>query len=225
MSEFHPDWLIPQWPAPASVHAVCTTRAGGVSQSPFDSLNVADHLGDNPTHVAANRAMFQQAIGAKPVFLKQVHGTRVLMVDATTPNACEADACMTDEPGVACTVMVADCLPVLLCSKKGDWVAAIHAGWMGLAGQNGVGILEETYKAFCTLRRMNTVQEATEIIAWLGPCIGPQAFDVDDDVRSALVRDHEEASDMFRPQPHGKWLGNLPGLARQRLSQLGITHH
>jgi len=223
MSEFHSDWLIPKWPAPVGVHAVCTTRLGGVSKSPYDSLNVADHLGDDPTHVAANRAIFQQAIGAKPVFLKQVHGTRVLTVNATTPNACEADACMTEESGMACTVMVADCLPVLMCCSKGDWVAAIHAGWMGPAGQGGVGILEETYKAFCALKRMDQAQLATEIIAWLGPCIGPQAFEVEDNVRLAFITHHEEASEMFRLQQNGKWLCNLPGLARQRLAKLGIT--
>ena len=217
------DWLMPDWPAPAGVHAVCSTRAGGVSGAPYDSLNLGDHVGDDPAHVAANRAIFQQAIGAKPVFLNQVHGTQVLHLDASTPNAAVADACLTDQPGLACTIMVADCLPVLLASVDGRWIAAAHAGWRGLAGSDGVGVLEETCKRLSALALVNKECVSTKIIAWLGPCIGPHAFEVGDEVRAALVAHDAQAAAMFEPLTPGKWLANLAGLARQRLAALGVT--
>jgi YfiH family protein len=202
---------------------VCTTRAGGVSAAPYDSLNLGDHVGDFFAQVATNRAIFQQAIGAQPVFLNQVHGTDVLQMDATTTHAHVADACMTDQPGVACTIMVADCLPVLFTTTQGCCVAAAHAGWRGLAGQQGIGILEETYKHFSALAHVNKAYVATEIIAWLGPCIGPQAFEVGDEVRAVFVTHDARAARMFQPLSPGKWLANLAGLARQRLAALGIT--
>jgi YfiH family protein len=217
------DWLIPDWPAPAGVHAVCSTRAGGVSCAPYDSLNLGDHVGDDPVHVAANRVIFQQAIGAQPVFLNQVHSTQVLQLDAATPHASVADACLTDQPGLACTIMVADCLPVLFASVDGHWVAAAHAGWRGLAGSNGAGILEETCKHFDTLALIDNGREDTHIIAWLGPCIGPKAFEVGDEVRTAFVATSTQAAAMFEPLAGGKWLANLAGLARQRLAALGVT--
>jgi hypothetical protein len=196
---------------------------GGVSNAPYDSLNLGDHVGDNPAHVAANRAILQQAIDAKPVFLNQVHGTQVLQLDATTPNASVGDACLTDQPGIACTIMVADCLPVLFCTTDGTWVGAAHAGWRGLAGDKGEGVLEQTYKSFCALDLINKGQADTKIIAWLGPCIGPQAFEVGDEVRAAFVEQHAQAEQMFVPLGGSKWLANLAGLARQRLARLGIT--
>lgn len=217
------DWLVPDWPVPAGVHAVCTTRASGVSGAPYDSLNLGDHVGDDPAHVAANRAIFQQAIGARAVFLNQVHGTQVLQLDAVTPHASVADACLTDQPGLACTIMVADCLPVLFASVDGGWVAAAHAGWRGLAGSNGVGILEETCKHFDALALVNKGKVDTQIIAWLGPCIGPHAFEVGDEVRMAFVTHDPQAAAMFEPLVGGKWLANLAGLARQRLAALGVT--
>ena len=134
---FHPDWIIPDWPAPARVRAVCTTRAGGVSVAPFDSLNLGDHVRDDPVAVATNRRALQQAIAARPVFLQQVHGIAVATLDAGTPDATIADAAVTAAPGVACTIMVADCLPVLLTDREGSAVAAAHAGWRGLAGVGG----------------------------------------------------------------------------------------
>ena len=118
---------------PGSVHAWMSTRAGGISQAPWDSLNLGDHVGDNPEAVAANRARLQQALGARPVFLRQVHGTAVLELHSDTLGG-EADACFTFAPGVVCTIQVADCLPVLLWDRQGQWVAAAHAGWRGLAG-------------------------------------------------------------------------------------------
>jgi polyphenol oxidase len=217
------DWLTPDWPAPAGVHALCTTRVGGVSDAPYDSLNLGDHVGDDPTHVATNRAILQQAMSARPVFLNQVHGTQVLRLDATTPHASVGDACLTDQTGLACTIMVADCLPVLFSTTDGAWVGAAHAGWRGLAGISGAGVLEETYKAFCALALINKGHVDTEVIAWLGPCIGPKAFEVGDEVRAAFISQQTPAEQMFTPLGGGKWLANLAGLARQRLERLGIT--
>ena len=123
----HPDWIVPQWPAPATVRAVCTTRAGGVSVAPFESLNLGDHVRDDAAAVAANRLALQQAIGARPVFLQQVHGMAVASLNAATPDATIADAALTGATGVACTIMVADCLPVLLTNRQGTRVGAAHA--------------------------------------------------------------------------------------------------
>lgn len=219
----NPLWLIPDWPAPAGVRAVCTTRAGGVSGAPYDSLNLGDHVGDQPAHVAANRATLQVALGAQPVFLSQVHGTAVVSLHASSPHGTVADACISDQPGVACTVMVADCLPVLLTDRQGRVVAAAHAGWRGLAGQGGIGVLEESYKAMVAFAHLNKSDAAPDLIAWLGPCIGPQAFEVGDEVRVAFTQGNALAADFFRKQPSGKWLADLAGLARLRLRSLGIT--
>ena len=227
------DWLTPDWPAPAHVHAVCTTRAGGVSGAPYDSLNLGDHVGDDAQHVAANRAMFQHAMGARPVFLNQVHGTVVLQLEAhtlapklatgpTRSSPAVADAALTTATGNACTIMVADCLPVLFTTLDGRCVAAAHAGWRGLAGQGGVGILEATYRAFQSPALIDKGLVDMEIIAWLGPCIGPQAFEVGDEVRAAFVAQDAQAESFFVPLGGGKWLANLPALARQRLSKLGV---
>ncbi len=218
------DWLIPDWPAPACVKAVCSTRAGGSSAAPYDSLNLGDHVGDRPAHVAANRHVFQQRIKALPVFLSQVHGTDVLQLTAQTPHASVADACLTDTPGVACTIMVADCLPVLFTTRQGQWVAAAHAGWRGLAGVDGAGVLETVFERFCALAHIEPARIATEIIAWLGPCIGPQMFEVGDEVRAAFLAHDAQSAPLFEPQGGGKWLANLSGLARQRLTALGIAH-
>lgn len=219
----NPDWLIPDWPAPAGVRAVCTTRAGGLSGAPYDSFNLGDHVGDNPAHVAANRATLQAALGVRPVFLNQVHGIDVVELHAHTPDGTVADACMTQASDVACTVMVADCLPVLLTDRQGRAVAAAHAGWRGLAGQGGVGVLEETFKRFCSLANIDKGFVATEILAWLGPCIGPKAFEVGDEVAAAFIDSNTLAAPFFQKQPSGKWLADLAGLARLRLRALGIT--
>ena len=210
-------WLTPDWPAPDGVRAVCSTRLGGLSVAPYDSLNLGDHVGDDPAHVAANRAIFEQAIGAHPVFLSQIHGTQVVTLDANTPDGTVADACLTDQPGLACTVMVADCLPVLFAAANGRRVAAAHAGWRGLVGQDGVGILETTVE-----RLQATDVQANEIFAWLGPCIGAAAFEVGDEVRAAFAASDRRAGDCFKPLTSGKWLADLAGLARLRLRALGI---
>ncbi|MBE0474553.1 peptidoglycan editing factor PgeF [Rhodoferax sp.] len=215
--------LIPDWPAPAGVHAMCSTRTGGVSAAPFDSLNLGDHVGDDPAHVAANRAIFQEVIGAKPVFLNQVHGSQVVTLDASTPDGTVADGCLSDRPGLACTVMVADCLPVLFASADGRRVAAAHAGWRGLAGQGGVGILETTVERVRTKNRQVNAGQTVEIIAWLGPCIGPTAFEVGEEVHAAFTASDPLAGDCFTPLVAGKWLADLAELARLRLHALGIS--
>jgi len=219
----NPDWLVPDWPVPAGVFAVCSTRTGGQSSAPYNSLNLGDHVGDDAELVAANRAIFQRAVGARPVFLNQVHGTQALYIDAATPDARVADACLTDQTGVACTIMVADCLPVLLTTRCGRYVAGAHAGWRGLAGQGGVGVLESTYKEMCALAHIHNAQKAIEVIAWLGPCIGPKAFEVGDEVRAAFLTYNPQAEPMFQAKTPGKWLADLAGLARQRLAALGVS--
>lgn len=223
MSGMHPDWLIPQWPAPAGVRAICTSRVGGCSLPPYDSLNLGDHVGDDRRAVAANRALLQQAIGGRPVFLSQVHGRGVVTLDRLTADGTEADACRTAERGLACTIMVADCLPVLLTDIRGRFVAAAHAGWRGLAGQDGVGVLEAVCKSFEPLRQIESASKAIEMIAWLGPCIGPEAFEVGTEVRAAFLAHDSGAEVCFRPGAAGKWLADLPALARRRLAALGIT--
>ena len=217
-----PDYAVPQWPAPGNVRAVCTTRAGGVSAGSYASLNLGTHVGDDPLAVAQNRTLLAQAMGAKPVFLNQVHGTHMLALETDSVDGQDADGAFTTHTGVACSVMVADCLPILLCDTQGRQVAAVHAGWRGLAGANGQGVLEEIYKQFRPLALEEPAQAATKVVAWLGPCIGPTVFEVGAEVRAAFVATSAQAADCFVPQPGGKWLANLPALARQRLRALGI---
>ena len=243
------DWLVPDWPAPAGVQALCTTRAGGVSQGPYASMNLGTHVGDDPQAVQTNRARLQAALGqstpgARPVFLSQVHGTGVAALTASTPDNTEADACVATDAGVVCTIMVADCLPVLLAHTSGAVVGAAHAGWRGLAGQSGVGVLESAMRAlferFQTLALTSKAQAAIEnvannaesfetvargTLAWLGPCIGPQAFEVGPEVREAFCAAGPQYSACFVPSPtqQGKWLADLAGLARLRLQAMGVT--
>jgi polyphenol oxidase len=217
-------WLTPDWPAPPGVRALCSTRSGGVSLAPYDSLNLGDHVGDEALAVAENRARLAQYLGAHPVFLKQVHGTHTVTLDAQTLDGAEADACITSQPGLACTIMVADCLPVLACNAAGTVVGAAHAGWRGLCD----GVLEQFIERFRAIAGVNTAQSATKNIAsdvliWLGPCIGPTAFEVGPEVREAFVAGDAGAAQHFASQTGGKYLANLPALARQRLNALGIT--
>lgn len=201
------------WSLPVGVHAVCTTRVGGVSQAPFDGFNLGDHVHDDPQAVAQNRTLLQaQLSGARPVFLTQVHGVDVAQLNAATPDGTTADACITQVPQVACTIMVADCLPLMLTDDAGRVVAAAHAGWRGLAA----GVLEQTVHAVCEQAGVTPAQ----VRVWLGPCIGPEAFEVGDDVRDAFA-----AKAYFKPHPSHphKWLADLAGLARQRLQALGVT--
>lgn len=215
---FPSDWLLPDWPVPAGIRAVFTTRAGGVSVPPFDSFNLGDHVRDDPAAVAANRERLRLATGAHPVFLQQVHGFEVATLNETTPDGTRADACLTERASVACTVMVADCLPVLWCLSDGSAVAASHAGWRGLAGESGRGVLEATLQA---LRSGSST--SVEPMVWLGPCIGPRAFEVGEEVRDAFVTGDPAAAGCFEPLPAaGKFLANLPALARLRLQAMDI---
>lgn len=221
------DWLVPDWPAPARVKSVFTTRSGGQSRAPYGSLNLGTHVSDELADVLANRAVLQRALGVRPVFLEQVHGTQVQTLALDTPDGTVADACLSTQTGVACTIMVADCLPILLCDASGTWVAAAHAGWRGLAGQGGIGVVESTLAAVYASNRalapVDIAQAAPETIAWLGPCIGPTAFEVGDEVRQAFVEVDAMAADCFVSASPGKWWANLPALARQRLQAAGVS--
>ena len=217
------DWLVPAWPVPAHVHALCTTRGATPHAGTRDGFNLGLHVGDDPARVQGNRAGLRQALGARPVFLRQVHGTEVRWLDAQTPDEATADGALTRLAGVACTVMVADCLPVLLCDRQGTQVAALHAGWRGLLGDAGTGILEQCFKQMTAKALEKAGLGATDLIAWLGPCIGPDAFEVGPEVRSAYLQAMPASAGFFRPGGPKKWLADLPGLARQRLQNLGIT--
>jgi YfiH family protein len=225
----HTDWLIPHWPVPQGVKAVFTTRHGGGSPLPYDSMNLGDHVGDFPQNVDANRAVLRRVTGTHAVFMKQVHGTSVLRLDASTPDGLTADACVTSQPHLACTIMVADCLPVLLATTDGHVVAAAHAGWRGLAGAGNAGkaekngVLEAIYESFSAAAQYSRAEAASKTIAWLGPCIGPSEFEVDVEVKAAFEATQSGASAFFRAQGRGKYLADLPGLARQRLKTLGVT--
>ena len=222
-----PSWLQPDWPAPPHVRAVFTTRQGGSSSAPWDSLNLGDHVGDAPQNVAANRAALQLALGSRPVFLKQIHGVGVEPLGTDSHDGAVADACVTAQLGVACTIMVADCLPVLFTTRCGSVVAAAHAGWRGLAGVAGYGVLEATVAAilesFSALDQLKRAQAAPEIIAWLGPCVGPVAFEVGFEVKAAFAASQASAGACFKHAAQGKYTADLAGLARLRLRALGIT--
>ena len=223
---FHSDWLVPDWPAPMGVRAVFTSRAGGASAVPFDTMNLGDHVGDLPAVVAENRQILQRATGTHSIFMNQVHGTETLHLDAASPDGQPADACVTAQRAVGCTVMVADCLPVLFATQDGGVVAAAHAGWRGLAGagnRSGFGVLESVYASFSALAQVQRAQDAIKSIAWLGPCIGPTAFEVGEEVKTAFTDLQPDATQFFIAVSSGKYLANLAGLARLRLKALGIT--
>jgi hypothetical protein len=204
------------------VGALMSTRAGGVSAAPWDGCNLGDAVGDDPEAVAENRARLAAAAGATPVWLRQVHGTRVLRLRAGEPLPAqppEADAAVTSDPGLACVVQVADCLPVLFAAANGRAVGAAHAGWRGLAG----GVLENTLAEVCAAAQCG----AHEVLAWLGPCIGPQRFEVGADVLQGFGVDPAGAPDptfAWRPRDDGsaRWLADLPALARRRLELAGL---
>ncbi|SCW99247.1 MULTISPECIES: peptidoglycan editing factor PgeF [unclassified Pseudomonas] len=203
-------WLTPDWPAPARVKACVTTREGGVSLAPFDSLNLGDHVGDDPMAVAENRRRLIDRFVITPAWLQQVHGIAVVEADPT--QVATADASWTATPGIACTAMTADCLPVLFCNRAGTRVAAAHAGWRGLAN----GVLEATLDSLAV--------PANEILAWLGPAIGPQAFEVGPEVREAFIAQRPEAVEAFAASPNaGKFLADIYQLARLRLAARGVT--
>jgi len=203
--------IYPDWPAPANVKAVTTTRAGGVSEPPFDSFNLADHVGDDPAAVRQNRNILQQSLQlpAAPAWLNQVHGDMVVDVSQCGERP-SADAGYCTRTGSVCTVLTADCLPVLLCDQDGTRVAAAHAGWRGLAG----GILESSIKVLDT--------DPARLVVWLGPAIGPMAFEVGDEVRQVFVDQHAQAVGAFNATTGGRWLADLYRLARIRLQAVGV---
>ena len=204
------DWLTPDWPAPAGVRACVTTRAGGASLPPFDSLNLGDHVEDAPLAVAANRQVLVDALGCRPAWLQQVHSADVVEADSRCVPT--ADASWTATPGTACAVLTADCLPALFCDRAGTRVAAAHAGWRGLAG----GVLENTVAALGI--------DPAELLVWLGPAIGPQSFEVGAEVREAFVAVHTEAQRAFVPSANaGKFMADLYALARIRLAASGVN--
>jgi YfiH family protein len=210
VNEFVADWLIPDWPAPATIKSCVTTRAGGVSLAPFDSFNLGDHVDDDPRAVAANRLYLTSHLAVQPAWLSQVHGIDVAHADPL--HVVAADASWTDTPNVACTIMTADCLPVLFCDRAGTRVAAAHGGWRGLAA----GILE------ATVDRMQA--PGSEIIVWLGPAIGPKAFEVGPEVREAFMRTHPETIEAFVPSFNdGRFMADIYALARLRLAACGVT--
>lgn len=205
--------LEPDWPAPARVKAVITTRQGGISRPPYDSLNLALHVGDKPTVVAKNRALLREAcdLPAEPFWLQQVHGCDVVDVASDHPG-CEADAVYSRVAGQVCAVMTADCLPLLMADRAGREVCAVHAGWRGLAG----GVVESAMSRF--------MAEPQELLVWLGPAIGPRAFEVGDDVYRVFVAQHSEDAMAFRRNEHERWLADIYQLARLRLTRLGVGY-
>lgn len=218
-----PGWMAAQAPWPPGIRAGCSLRSGGMSSAPWDSLNLGDHVHDQPACVEHNRHTLRQHLTLDWRFLRQVHGCDVVRLTPDSPEGLTADACWTASPGMAATVLVADCLPVLLCSPDGASVAAAHAGWRGLAGADGVGVLESLLRHWDD----RLVQGSrSEVLAWLGPCIGPQAFEVGPEVRAAFVAADPQAASCFLASPcdpaRHKYLANLPQLARQRLARLGV---
>jgi YfiH family protein len=204
-----------EWRLPPGVRAAFTTRLGGVSTAPWDSFNVATHVNDDPAHVAANRARLRELshMSAEPAWLNQVHGVAVSDLDgvAASEGPVTADASVSSHAGAACVVMVADCLPVLFCSRDGRRIGAAHAGWRGLAS----GVLEATVRALAV--------PGGELRAWLGPCISREHFEVGEEVREEFVSKDAGAASCFGQNPRGRWQADLVALARRRLAALGMT--
>ena len=204
------DLFSPDWPAPANVRSLQTRRGGGVSQPPWDSFNLGDHVGDAPEDVARNRQLLCDLLPTAPCWLKQVHGVKV--VDATiAPPGIEADASFCRQSGAVCVIMTADCLPVLFCDRAGTIVAAAHAGWRGLAD----GVLEATVAAMQA--------PANGIVAWFGPAAGPDAYEIGSEVFEAFVSRDAAAAAAFAPTRPGHWKVDLYALARQRLAAVGVA--
>ncbi|PTQ87654.1 peptidoglycan editing factor PgeF [Nitrosomonas ureae] len=212
------DWIIPDWPAPSNVKALFTTRTGGVSRGAkgvYSSLNLGTHVNDNLANVTQNRTLLRHYLPAEPRWLKQVHGTIPIAIDHATTEIPEGDAVFSRKQKTVCAVMVADCLPVLLCNTAGTTVGIIHAGWRGLAG----GIIEKSIHAMQI--------DHDQLIAWLGPAIGPDHFEVGPDVYETFVHHDAQAEQAFAVKNDGherKWLADIFLLARQRLANSGITH-
>ena len=201
--------IIPDWPAPPNVKALQTTRMGGISLAPYHSLNLGAHVQDDALAVAQNRQLLRSYLPSEPVWLNQVHGIDVIDA-ASGAGLPAADASYSLAKNIVCVTMTADCLPVLLCHQQGMAVAAIHAGWRSLCD----GVIEATIQSLGF--------QAHELMAWLGPAIGPQAFEVGSEVRAAFIAQDAQAALAFQASGD-KWLADLYGIARQRLHQQGIT--
>ena len=210
------DCIVPDWAAPSNIHALFTTRCGGVScgsNGIYSSLNLGDHVSDNMKDVKKNRARLREILPSEPVWMKQVHETLPLWVDRPVSNP-TADAALSAQAGIVCVVMVADCLPVFLCDEAGSVVGVVHAGWRGLVG----GIIERSVTA---MRK----HCHGEILAWLGPAIGPKYFEVGAEVREAFLQhDRQSASAFVEAENQNKWYANLFALARQRLAHVDVTN-
>jgi len=205
------EWIVPDWPAPPRVRAFVTTRAGGVSAGDYASLNLGGSSGDEEENVARNRRIVRGYLPGDPVYLAQVHGTDVVDLDAPLPHGRpRADAAATSSPGRVAVVLTADCLPVFLADRRGSRVAVAHAGWRGLAA----GVIERTLGALRT--------EPHDVVAWMGPAIGPQAFEVGPEVKGAFESAQPAASSAFVSHKPGKYLADLYSLARQRLARAGV---
>lgn len=206
-----PVYLYPNWPAPANIRACFLTRQGGASSGQFAGFNIGLGAGDDPAAVAANRDQLRATLPGEVTWLHQVHGTRCVQL----PGAADlrADAAWSDAIGTVCAVQIADCMPVFLARTDGTAVAVAHAGWRGMAE----GVLESTVAA------LRPQPVATPLLAWLGPCIGPMAFEVGGEVREAFLEKDAGAGHAFLDRGNGKWLCNLPTLARRRLNRLGVT--
>ena len=210
MREVPADWIVPDWPAPPRVRALVTTRSGGISTGPYTSLNLGMRVNDDPAVVERNRARLSSHLPEEPRWLIQVHGNRV--VDAGELHGpIEADAAVSRTTGAVCAVMIADCMPVLLTDRAGTVVGAAHAGWRGLAA----GVVEHTVQAMAV--------PPADLVAWLGPAIGPAAFEVGPDVRDAFVVQDAGAASAFVDHKPGKWLADLFTLARRRLHAIGVN--
>lgn len=204
------DWIVPDWPAPERVKALITARQGGVSQGPYASFNLGTRVADDPHAVAENRRRLLAYLPAEPRWLTQVHGSRVVAAHSISHPA-EADGAYSTVPNVVCTVMIADCLPVLLCDRDACIVGVAHAGWRGLAA----GVIEQTIAAMDAA--------PNRLMAFLGPAIGPDAFEVGEDVYRAFVDRDRRAATAFRPRGPGKWRADLFELSRQRLASAGVA--
>lgn len=209
-----PELILPEWPAPAGVRAAFTLRLGGVSRPPFDTRNIAAHVGDEQQAVTENRARLRAslALPAEPAWLEQVHGQRVVDLDRQTAlgSLGPADAAVTRTAGRVCAIQVADCMPVLFAATDGAAVGAAHAGWRGLAG----GVLEATFRAMKV--------PPANLVAWLGPAIGQAHFEVGEEVRAAFIANDADAAAAFTPNDRGRWQCDLYALARRRLNALGV---
>jgi hypothetical protein len=203
----------PAWPAPSNIKAYSTTRIGGFSTGAFAQLNLGNHVYDDPVVVARNRAWLKEQLQlpAEPIWLDQVHGNKVINADSPTAIGEAADAAYASTSGNICAVLTADCLPLLICDQKGSLVAAVHAGWRGLAN----GIIESTIQALSA--------SPNELLVWLGPAIGPKAFEVGQEVRDIFVKHNEKAAIAFQPSPSRRWLANLYQLATLRLQACGVN--